>query len=83
MQKSCACNFLYGPKTDVHHKEEISRALEAKEELKLEVILYKHKGRLSSSGFAASLLRFQVLPVNVKQTHTDTILTFLFRFNSL
>lgn len=46
MQKSCACNFLYGHKTDVPHREAISRALEQKEELKLEVILYKSSGEL-------------------------------------
>lgn len=45
MQKSCACNFLYGHKTDVQHRESISRALEQKRELKLEVILYKSSGK--------------------------------------
>lgn len=44
MQKSCACNFLYGQKTDVQNRESISRALEQKQELKLEVIMYKSSG---------------------------------------
>lgn len=44
MQKSCACNFLYGQKTDLQHREAVSRALETKQELKLEVILYKSSG---------------------------------------
>jgi hypothetical protein len=44
MQKSCACNFLYGQKTDVHHRDAISKSLEQKLELKLEVILYKSSG---------------------------------------
>ena len=46
MQKSCACNFLYGQKTDPQHREAISRALEQKKELKLEMILYKSSGEL-------------------------------------
>ena len=44
MQKSCACNFLYGQKTDVQHRDAISKSLEQKLELKLEVILYKSSG---------------------------------------
>lgn len=45
MQKSCACNFLYGQKTDVQHRDAISNALEQKQELKLEVILYRSSGK--------------------------------------
>lgn len=47
MQKSCACNFLYGQKTDVQNRGAISSALEQKQELKLEVILYKSSGEYS------------------------------------
>lgn len=47
MQKSCACNFLYGPKTDVQHKDVISGALDQKQELKLELILYRSSGECS------------------------------------
>jgi len=50
MQKSCACNFLYGAKTDVHNRDAIANALEAKQELKLEVILYRSTGE--SSGWS-------------------------------
>lgn len=45
MQQSCACNFLYGQKTDEKHRNAIQKALEEKQELKLEVILYRSSGK--------------------------------------
>lgn len=44
MQKGCACKFLYGPGTDEEKKEELEKALEAKDELQMEVQLYKKNG---------------------------------------
>ncbi|XP_063930893.1 potassium voltage-gated channel subfamily H member 8 isoform X1 [Zophobas morio] len=44
MQKGCACKFLYGPETKDEHKTQIDKALESKNELKLEVIFYKKNG---------------------------------------
>ncbi|XP_045473209.1 potassium voltage-gated channel subfamily H member 8 isoform X2 [Harmonia axyridis] len=44
MQKGCACKFLYGPETKEEHKSQIDKALEFKNELKLEVIFYKKNG---------------------------------------
>lgn len=44
MQKGCACKFLYGPETKDEHKAQIDKALESKNELKLEVIFYKKNG---------------------------------------
>ncbi|KAL1498113.1 hypothetical protein ABEB36_008966 [Hypothenemus hampei] len=44
MQKACACKFLYGPETKEEHKAQIDKALESKNELKLEVIFYKKNG---------------------------------------
>ncbi|XP_030761068.1 potassium voltage-gated channel subfamily H member 8 [Sitophilus oryzae] len=44
MQKGCACKFLYGPETKEEHKSQIDKALESKNELKLEVIFYKKNG---------------------------------------
>uniref|UniRef100_A0A6P7FM39 Potassium voltage-gated channel subfamily H member 8-like n=1 Tax=Diabrotica virgifera virgifera TaxID=50390 RepID=A0A6P7FM39_DIAVI len=41
MQKGCACKFLHGPDTKEEHKVQIDKALESKNELKLEVIFYK------------------------------------------
>ncbi|CAH0554611.1 unnamed protein product [Brassicogethes aeneus] len=41
MQKGCACKFLHGPDTKDEHKSQIDKALESKNELKLEVIFYK------------------------------------------
>uniref|UniRef100_A0A336L3Y4 CSON003840 protein n=1 Tax=Culicoides sonorensis TaxID=179676 RepID=A0A336L3Y4_CULSO len=41
MQKGCACRFLYGADTKDEHKREIEKSLDAKTELKLEVIFYK------------------------------------------
>ncbi|XP_072381885.1 voltage-gated delayed rectifier potassium channel KCNH8 isoform X1 [Diabrotica undecimpunctata] len=41
MQKGCACKFLHGPETKEEHKVQIDKALESKNELKLEVIFYK------------------------------------------
>lgn len=45
MQKGCACKFLYGPETKDEHKTQIDKALESKNELKLEVIFYKKNGK--------------------------------------
>ncbi|KAL3268307.1 hypothetical protein HHI36_007425 [Cryptolaemus montrouzieri] len=44
MQKGCACKFLHGPETKDEHKSQIDKALEFKNELKLEVIFYKKNG---------------------------------------
>ncbi|XP_019756627.2 potassium voltage-gated channel subfamily H member 8 isoform X2 [Dendroctonus ponderosae] len=44
MQKACACKFLFGPETKEEHKTQIDKALESKNELKLEVIFYKKNG---------------------------------------
>ncbi|XP_017771321.1 PREDICTED: potassium voltage-gated channel subfamily H member 8 [Nicrophorus vespilloides] len=44
MQKGCACKFLHGPETMDEHKSQIDKALESKNELKLEVIFYKKNG---------------------------------------
>lgn len=44
MQKGCACKFLYGQDTKDEHKAQIDKALESKNELKLEVIFYKKTG---------------------------------------
>lgn len=48
MQKGCACKFLYGPDTKDEHKTQIDKALESKNELKLEVIFYKKNGKFDS-----------------------------------
>ena len=45
MQKGCACRFLYGPGTDQEKITEISKALEAKIELQVEVQFYRKNGR--------------------------------------
>ena len=45
MQKGCACRFLYGPGTDQEKIMEISKALEAKTELQVEVQFYRKNGR--------------------------------------
>lgn len=45
MQKGCACKFLHGPETKDEHKTQIDKALESKNELKLEVIFYKKNGK--------------------------------------
>jgi hypothetical protein len=42
--QGCACKFLYGPGTDEDKKEEIEKALEAKDELQVEVQFYKKNG---------------------------------------
>ncbi|CAG9761104.1 unnamed protein product [Ceutorhynchus assimilis] len=44
MQKACSCKFLHGPETKDEHKTQIDKALESKNELKLEVIFYKKNG---------------------------------------
>lgn len=49
MQKGCACKFLHGPETTDEHKGQIDKALESKNELKLEVIFYKKDGELFSA----------------------------------
>lgn len=46
MQKGCACKFLHGPETKDEHKTQIDKALESKNELKLEVIFYKKNGKV-------------------------------------
>ena len=60
--QGCACKFLYGPGTDEDKKEELEKArktsyetkidysmqaLEAKDELQMEVQLYKKNGELN------------------------------------
>lgn len=45
MQKGCACKFLHGSETKEEHKMQIDKALESKNELKLEVIFYKKNGK--------------------------------------
>ena len=42
--QGCACKFLYGPGTDEDKKEAIEKALEAKDELQIEVQFYKKNG---------------------------------------
>lgn len=44
MQKSCACDFLYGAKTEPANIDSIASALETKREIKLEVVFYKRSG---------------------------------------
>ena len=56
MQKSCACNFLYGAKTDVQHRDAITSTLEGKQELKLEVILYRSTGGCWSLVFGLEMV---------------------------
>lgn len=41
----CACRFLYGADTKDENKREIEKSLDAKTELKLEVIFYKKNGK--------------------------------------
>lgn len=48
MQKGCACKFLHGPETKEEHKTQVDKALEMKNELKLEIIFYKKNGILLS-----------------------------------
>ena len=43
--QGCACKFLYGPGTDEDKKEAIEKALEAKDELQIEVQFYKKNGK--------------------------------------
>ncbi|XP_056011708.1 potassium voltage-gated channel subfamily H member 8-like isoform X2 [Ostrea edulis] len=44
MGKSCACKFLYGESTEVEGKAKIEEALEQKEEIKTEILLYRKNG---------------------------------------
>lgn len=44
MGKSCACKFLRGPKTNETEKEKIDEALENREEIKTEILLYRKGG---------------------------------------
>ena len=46
--QGCACKFLYGPGTDEDKKEAIEKALEAKDELQIEVQFYKKHGEFFS-----------------------------------
>lgn len=45
MQKGCACRFLYGPGTDQDKIVEIEKALEARNELQVEVQFYRKNGK--------------------------------------
>lgn len=45
MGKSCACKFLYGENTENEGKAKIEEALEQKEEIKTEILLYRKDGR--------------------------------------
>lgn len=51
MQKGCACKFLYGPETTEEDKASISKSLESKSELKLEVVFYKKDGKFRTENF--------------------------------
>ncbi|XP_053564059.1 potassium voltage-gated channel subfamily H member 3 [Bombina bombina] len=44
MQRSCACTFLYGQDTGEQMKQCIQKALHEKQELKIELILYRKNG---------------------------------------
>ncbi|XP_061164070.1 potassium voltage-gated channel subfamily H member 8-like isoform X2 [Saccostrea echinata] len=44
MGKSCACKFLYGENTEEEGKAKIEDALEQKEEIKTEILLYRKDG---------------------------------------
>lgn len=44
MGKSCACKFLYGENTENEGKAKIEEALEQKEEIKTEILLYRKDG---------------------------------------
>ncbi|KAH1009515.1 hypothetical protein HUJ04_001858 [Dendroctonus ponderosae] len=54
MQKACACKFLFGPETKEEHKTQIDKALESKNELKLEVIFYKKNAAVLGARFRGS-----------------------------
>ena len=41
MHKGCACEFMYGAETKEEIKQSISKALESRTELKIEMICYK------------------------------------------
>ena len=45
MQKGCACKFLFGSETEKGLIGEITKALQDKTELKLELQLYKKNGK--------------------------------------
>ena len=45
MQKGCACKFLFGSETEKGQIGEITKALQDKTELKLELQLYKKNGK--------------------------------------
>lgn len=44
MQKSCACNFLYGPETSDRLTGQIQSALDDRREFKTELVFYKKGG---------------------------------------
>ena len=46
MHKGCACKFLYGGDTEDDKKLKIEKALEEKNELKLEIKFYKKNGEI-------------------------------------
>ncbi|CAH2224194.1 potassium voltage-gated channel subfamily H member 3 [Pelobates cultripes] len=46
MQRSCACTFLYGPETGEQVQQRVKEALNDKQELKTELLLYKKNGYL-------------------------------------
>ena len=47
VQKSCICEFLYGPMTSTASKSQISQALTRTEETQIIIWLYKKDGRIS------------------------------------
>ena len=57
MQKGCACKFLFGSETEKGQIGEITKALQDKTELKLELQLYKKNGKW----FLIWLIGFQCL----------------------
>lgn len=54
----CSCHFLYGPETKEDHKVQIEKCLQAKTELKLEVIFYKKDGESLCSLVIINLFYF-------------------------
>lgn len=45
MGKNCACKFLYGENTEIEGKAKIEEALDQKEEIKTEILLYRKDGK--------------------------------------
>lgn len=48
VQKSCACDFLYGPDTDDNAKTQIENALSESEEKHIETYYYRKDGEIYS-----------------------------------